>query len=376
METPALSDPRFWSSSKSVVFGPPHVDEEAARLREALGDKGLIVFATSGSSGRPKWVQFQREALLTSAEMVNDHLDVSDEDVWMLALPAYHVGGFGVAARAFAAGSAMRRFAGKWQPSRFAAELGDAGVTLTSLVPTQVHDLVAGAVRAPASLRAVVVGGGALDEKTGQTARDLGWPVLQSYGMTETASQVATASLASLQAGYCGRELSVLSGWECRSVSDGRLQVRGPALCDGYLSLRDGGMYLEPAASRDGWFTTSDIVDLNGRLLTVRGRVDRRLKILGEFVNLDVIERDLRAALDPQGGLFVVALPDERRGWRLVPVLEDARRDATKAVARFNETQPGFARLEPPVISTEIPRTGLGKVDHGKLREEISSLGR
>ncbi len=85
---------------------------------------------------------------------------------------------------------------------RFAEEMNEGAVTLTSLVPTQVHDLVQCALACPPSLRAVVVGGAELDPVLGERARELGWPVLQSYGMTEAASQVATASLASLDRPY------------------------------------------------------------------------------------------------------------------------------------------------------------------------------
>ena len=73
--------------------------------------------------------------------------------------------------------------------------LADRGVTHTSLVPTQVHDLVKADLRAPETLKAIVVGGGHLDAATGRLARTLGWPVLASYGMTEAASQIATQTL-------------------------------------------------------------------------------------------------------------------------------------------------------------------------------------
>ncbi|NIP97055.1 MAG: o-succinylbenzoate--CoA ligase, partial [Akkermansiaceae bacterium] len=54
-----------------------------------------VVFPTSGSGGEHKWVSLRREALLVSAEAVNRHLEVEPADVWMLALPHHHVGGFG-----------------------------------------------------------------------------------------------------------------------------------------------------------------------------------------------------------------------------------------------------------------------------------------
>ncbi len=107
-----------------------------------------------------------------------------------------------MAARAFAAGCGFSEFGRRWDAPAFAAWLAENQVTHTSLVPTQVHDLVAAGVQAPVSLRAIVVGGGHLDAATGRAARALGWPVLASYGMTEAASQIATQGLDSLKTLY------------------------------------------------------------------------------------------------------------------------------------------------------------------------------
>src|SRR5207253_1068669 len=87
---------------------------------------------------------------------------------------------------------------GEWNPARTVKKWKDRKVTLTSLVPTQVFDLVSANLTAPKNLRAAVIGGGALDPSLYLKARELGWALLPSYGLTECASQVATASLDSL----------------------------------------------------------------------------------------------------------------------------------------------------------------------------------
>ncbi|MES2474668.1 MAG: AMP-binding protein, partial [Verrucomicrobiota bacterium] len=177
MDTALLTSRAFWEDATPVMAGD----------RELVGH---VLFETSGSTGSPKWIALSKEALLISAQAVNAHLQVTKHSCWGLALPTHHVGGFGVAARAWQAGCRMAVFAGKWNPSLFREEMAAHQVTHTSLVPTQVHDLVQAKLAAPASLRAIVVGGGHLDEATGQAARDLGWPVLASYGMTEACSQI------------------------------------------------------------------------------------------------------------------------------------------------------------------------------------------
>ncbi|NIP97313.1 MAG: 2,3-dihydroxybenzoate-AMP ligase, partial [Akkermansiaceae bacterium] len=70
--------------------------------------------------------------------------------------------------------------------------------------------------------------------------------------------------------------------------------------------------------------------------------------------------------------VYVLALADERRGWRLLPVIEKAESGEEEAVELLNRRLPGFARLDPPRLVTELPRTGLGKIDLARLREEIA----
>ena len=152
--------------------------------------------------------------MLASAAAVNRRLEAVEGDVWFRVLPAFHVGGLGIHARAFLSGARVE--VGSWDPGRFAAS--DA-MTLASLVPAQVSDLVERRLPPPRHLRAVVVGGGALSDELYRAARDLGWPVLPSYGMTECCSQIATASRA-------GPELVLLDHLEARS-DGGHLAFRG-----------------------------------------------------------------------------------------------------------------------------------------------------
>ena len=160
---------------------------------------GSVLFRTSGSTADARWIVLGKKGLLLSARAVNAWLDVREDSKWGLALPLNHVGGFGVLARAFSARCGLACFEGKWDPERFARWVETERVTHVSLVPTQVHDLVGGGFPGPESLRAVVVGGGHLDSESGQAARDAGWPVLASYGMTEAGSQIATQRLELLE---------------------------------------------------------------------------------------------------------------------------------------------------------------------------------
>lgn len=329
---------------------------------------GQVIFETSGSSGVPKSVAISKQALLVSAAAVNRHLGVTSESCWGLVLPLHHVGGFGVAARAYEAGCPLEKFRQRWKPSPFCDWLESAGVTHTSLVPTQVHDLVKAGRTAPTALQAIVVGGGHLEAATGQAARDLGWPVLASYGMTEASSQIATQTLASLARPYQSAPIPMLPIWQTRVTSAGLLEIAGPALFSGYVT---GGKFTPRAAT---WHTTSDRVFLENHAITPLGRADTLVKILGELVDPEAIERELVDLSDSRlvpGTFAVIPIPDERAGHALVPVFTASvsPQVINTLLELYARQAPGFRRLRTAVMIEDFPRSQLGKVRRSELAE-------
>ena len=345
-----------------------------ARLRR-VSPPGTFWILSSGTqtADQVKAIALPAEAFLASAEAVNRHLESTASDVWMVALPLFHVGGLGILARAHLSGAGLAHQP-RWNARAFASELGSRGVTLTSLVPTQVHDLVISGLKAPASLRAVVVGGGALDPELYHQGRRLGWPLLPSYGLTECASQVATASLASLDQPEFPT-LRLLDHVEAR-VRRERLQFRTPAGCrwiargsaDGAFSLEDPW--------RAGWLPTEDMGELNGRGLRPMGRGDDVVKVLGELVSLTQVEHQAKrffAGKGLHGDLTVLALAGGREGHRLMLVTDSARSLASwdEALSELNASLSGPERLAALCWIEKIPRGDLGKVKKAALRSAL-----
>ncbi|RYD41483.1 MAG: hypothetical protein EOP85_12645 [Verrucomicrobiaceae bacterium] len=357
MDAALLTGEAFWNDPRPHAAGVvPDVPELAWH----------VLFETSGSSGNPKWVALRKQALMASAAAVNRHLRVTRDSCWGLALPLNHVGGFGVAARVREAGCGMAVYGRKWEPAAFREWLADEGVTHTSLVPTQVHDLVKAGLTSPGELCAIVVGGGHLDAVTGQAARDLGWPVLASYGMSEAGSQVATQGLELLEKPYHSAPIPLLPIWRAAVTEDGLLSISGPALFSGYVI--DG--VFRPRATE--WHVTSDRVALEDNSITPLGRADTRVKVLGELVDPESIERELLVLSGGRlvpGTFAVVAVPDARAENVLVPVFE-APVDTClmeEVLALYQEQAPGFRRLAPARIMEHFPRSGLGKLKRSGL---------
>lgn len=327
---------------------------------------GHLLFVTSGSTGGGKWVALSRSALLASATAVNQHLCAGATDRWLLALPDFHVGGMGILARCYQSGSAVVSHEGKWNAESYHALLGAEKVTLSSLVPTQLVDLVRRGLSAPPSLRAVLIGGGRLESEVYERARDLAWPVMETYGMTEASSQVATASLIS-------RSLKILPCWQAETARDGRLRIMGEPLLTGYVSCDDGVCRMTDP-KEDGWFSTGDCVDLQHDTLVVQGRVDRCVKIMGELVNLAEVERAIIDCAPTQfmanHDLVVVAVPDARNGQRLIACC-DREIGLGDLLDRHHVSCHPVCRITSVIMLGRIPRSALGKVLYASLREKV-----
>ena len=309
---------------------------------------GHRFFRTSGSSGEEKWVALSGDALEWSARSVIEALEITSSDVLGLALPVIHVGGYGLELRAKISGASLVNFESRWSAEKFAGWCGANRVTISSLVPTQVHDLVAAGSKCPGMMRTIIVGGGAFDEDLEKRARELGWPVMPSYGMTETSSQVAT-----------GDGLPLLPGWEAKIV-DGRLALKGKGLLTAIIRRKGDGFSAEDPKS-NGWFLTHDRCELTGKGLRILGRADRLVKVLGELVNLEDLECFWRKKLGSEVAL--ITRPDRRRGVELFLFYEGGTVD----LKNWNESLPGPERIAGAAAIDLLPRSGLGKIDRSAL---------
>ncbi len=367
-ETRGVIDLR--SDANEVLLNPRMPAPLAQALRERLeaadGLKGHVFLLTSGSTAASeadfKWVALSKGAILRSAEAANERFDSNARDVWFHTLPGFHVGGLGIWARAELSGA---RVVGpgyeRWDPVRFAEEIDAAGATLTSLVPTQVHDLVGAGLRRPASLRAILVGGGALSEGLYASARRLGWPVLASYGLSETASQAATDPLDG------PHRLRVLPHLEMATDESGRIKVRGGSLLTGYVL--HGPRFVDPKDA-DGWFTTEDYGTVEDGWLMVEGRLQDRVKIGGELSNLGLLRKAFDEEASRAGvraGYALFALPDERLGHVVALAIEGEESEIAETRKAFDARVLPFERIRTVRSVPSIPRTDLGKVRWNEL---------
>jgi O-succinylbenzoic acid--CoA ligase len=333
----------FESSASHLLLNPRMPAEERERLERIMPRLEAHVFvATSGATGALKLVALSKRAIMASAAAVNERLDVKASDVWAAVLPTFHVGGLGVYARCHLAGARVLPMA--WDAREFA----ESEATIASLVPAQVHDLIAARLTPSRSLRAILVGGGAFEPVAVEAARNAGWPVLPSYGMTECCSTISI-------------EDTLLPHLDARVEPDGRVALRGSSLLTGYVT--DQGL-LDPKV--DDWFISEDAGVVEGRTLRILGRAGDFVKIGGESVDLGRLDRILGELAGDAAA--IVAIPDDRLGYviHLASTI-----DPEGLVEAFNARVHPFERIRAKHRVDAIPRSPLGKLLRAKLATMI-----
>ena len=338
-------------------------------------DQPHSVIYTSGTTGRPKGAVLTHGNFYWSAVASSMNLGVREDDRWLACMPLFHVGGLSILLRSAIYGTTAvvhERF----DEARVNAALREDGVTLLSVVATMLTRMF-DVDSAPLgdSLRAVLLGGGPAPRPLLEAAHHRGVPVLQTYGLTETASQVATLSSedALRKLGSAGLPLSSstvrvdVDGRAAEAGEIGEICVMGPTVCAGYLHRPDATV----EAIRDGWLHTGDLgyLDAEGYLY-VADRRDDLIVSGGENVYPAEVESAL-LALDGVEECAVVGVPDDRWGHVVVAVVVgDA--DVEAIPGRLRDALAGYKVPRRFVRWSEpLPRTASGKLQRHLVRERL-----
>ena len=349
----------------------------AIRRRFRLEAPHSLIY-TSGTTGRPKGVLLTFGNHLWSATGSALNLGLRADDVWLACLPFFHVGGLSILLRSVLYGIEVSIHRG-FDAAAVNEDIDERGVTIVSVVATMLRRMLDARRDAPypPSLRCLLTGGGPVPRELLERCARIGAPVVQTYGLTEAASQVCTLSPedALRKLGSAGKpifptEVRVVDETDApvRAGEVGEIVVRGPTVMAGY--------HRRPAetarALRDGWLHTGDLgyLDADGYLYVV----DRRSDLIvtgGENVAPIEVEEVLRrhpAVADAA----VVGLPDVEWGQRVVAAVElrpGAAVAETELQAWCRERLAGYKVPREIRVVAELPKTASGKVLRRLVRE-------
>jgi len=327
-----------------------------------------VVLFTSGSEGTPKAVVLSHRNMQANAMQVEARLHLTPADKLLNVLPVFHSYGL-------TGGTILPLLVGVHtvlypSPLHYKLIPDIAKKTRPTIMFATDTFLNAYAKTADdddfASLRLVVAGAEAVKAETRKVWKErFGADLVEGFGMTEAAPVVAVNSATHGKPGSVGRLLPGMTAKlePVEGIDEGgRLWVKGPNVMMGYMTADQPGV-LQPLG--DEMHDSGDIVAIDREgYLTIKGRAKRFAKIAGEMVSLGAVEM-LAQSLWPEERHAVVAVPDKRRGERVVLVTTEDEADQN-ALRQYGK-KAGVAELMLPsdiVKVPEIPVLGTGKTDY------------
>lgn len=370
--------PELWLSEDSICYLNTRLPElEKVRNRieqifsECCGEVPSLWVLSSGTTSKKdifKVKVISKKNFLAAANSFNDHFRLTSADRWLRALPLFHVGGLAIHARSFLSGAqVVQQEDLNWNPKIFYEKLVENKITFCSLVPAQLFDLVSSQLTCPDSVRAVFIGGAALSQTLKMKAVELGWPIYESFGMTETSSMVACKERNQISDFFQplpGVRFQVNELQQLFIQAPGRLDFEWTCDFHGGNEMIDfRPMSLIP---------TQDTAQLEGPRMKFLGRKEDMFKVGGELVSLHQLQAHwdlVTEALTLKSQSLLTYLPDERLENIVILVSEDSFANLLPRIQKFNESVLPFERIRRILNIPSLPRNSLGKIQKNQLQE-------
>lgn len=352
-------------------------EKEYTCCTELQLDDVFSIIYTSGTTGNPKGVEHTYGNHWWSAIGSALNLGLSQEDKWLSPLPMFHVGGLSTLFKSAIYGMPLY-VTESFDEKVVQTAIMEHGVTIVSVVTVMLQRLLRlqdeDGVTYPDKFRCMLLGGGPAPLHLLEESKLRDIPVFQSYGMTETASQIVTLSpedsirkLGSAGKALVPAQLRIMteSGF-AKPEEPGEIQVKGPMITKGYYRNPDA----TDGAFRDGWLATGDIgyTDKEGYLYVL----DRRKDLIisgGE----NIYPAEVEGVLTSHPGIKEAAVIGKAdTNWGAVPVAFLVKSAEVSAEELQAFCQEKLARYKIPKywhFVDELPRNASNKLMRYKLQQ-------
>ena len=366
--------PLRWILPGSVV--------DAENRAPAADDAGIIpggvLLSSSGTTGTPKVMALSADQLLATAELIVGHHDFVESDRGFNPLPLWHVNAEVVGLLSTLMAGSSLVLDERFHRTGFWKLIDDFNVTWINAVPAIISRLASlSEGESPSSRIRFVRSASAPLAPTlfERFETDVAIPVIQTYGMTEAASQICATPLnGQRKPGSVG----VPVGVDVRVCGDGTgvgaIEIKGPTVISRYESPGYDGRFDE-----EGWLRTGDLGYFDDdRYLFIVGRDDDVINRSGEKIYPIEIERVL-ASVEEVANVAVIARADDVFGQVPVAYVEvtnavplDSLVDLVAFTARLRRHAaahlPSTRRPSVVAVVSELPMNATGKIQSSRLR--------
>jgi fatty-acyl-CoA synthase len=348
--------------------------------RQGGPEDGAVICYTSGTTGQPKGALLSQSALFWNAVNSAHMHALTQHDRVLTTLPMFHVGGLNIQTLpALHAGATVHLHA-KFDPDACLRTLEEERITLTVLVPTQLHALMGHPRWKSAdfsSLRMISTGSTIVAPILIKAVFERGVPLVQVYGSTETAPIAAYQTPEGAKAVphstgkpalHCAIRLIDNFENDAAPGQDGEILVKGPNLMSGYW----GDAAATDKALKQGWFHTGDIghFDEEGYLIVN----DRKKDVIisgGENIYPAQLEQIL-AECPSIAEAAVVGRPDPHWGEIAVAVVvkkPEAALSEEEVMGLFKDRIARYKHPRAVIFASQLPRNAMGKIVKGEVRK-------
>lgn len=346
----------------------------------------FVILFTSGSESNPKGVVLSHEAILSNVDQVNSIIDLNPLDKLLNALPLFH--SFGLTG-----GTMLPLLSGVpfiIYPSPLHYKIipnVSYDRNCTVIFGTNTFLAQYGKNAHPfdfQKMRYIVAGAEKLTDSVKSLWIDkFGKRILEGYGTTECSPVISVNTPVAYKANTVGQilpgmkyQLLPVDGIEPETLGGrvGAFHVAGPNVMSGYLLYENPGVIKMPENELgENWYATGDIIEIDSEgFIHIRGRMKRFIKIAGEMVSLENVEKVARLAsnvgihaatskLNPTKGEYVVLYTTDKT--------------LVREKLSFHARELGFTEL---IVARDIryidaiPLLGTGKIDYVTLKKMAS----
>lgn len=356
-----------------------------SRAREEANDNDIaLILHTSGTTSRPKRVPLPHRNLMISARNVAETYQLNSEDVSLCVMPLFHVHGLVASTFATLLTGGTVVVPPKFNPLSFWSTVRDHRASWYSAVPT-IHQVLVSRSRpgmkpsGAEQLRFIRSCSASLaPQLMADMEERFGAPVLEAYGMTEAAHQMASNPLPprSRKAGSVGQgtgvSIAILNeaGDLLSSGEIGEVSIKGDNVFGGY----EGNPKANAESFTSGWFRTGDqgCVDEEG-YLTLTGRIKELINRGGEKISPREIDEALLSH-PAVAEAVCFGIPDRTYGEAVAAaVVLQGSATVAELIAHCRSSLSDFKCPKVIHIVDSIPRGATGKIQR---RNVASTLGK